>query len=1312
MKKSIKNKAIAILACLFAIALSCTLIGTSTVRADEVSKEQNFINNVNEFVTLADADGNGSLTAEEVREVMGTKADTYFLAMYNFVSNDDTAAEHEEGYDEARNTVYPLVLAQYDYNGAVQLYSTLVTGIRDIYTKTGFSYDNHGTVETARADLNRLSGSVDYAKDYAFLKNCDLPKVEVEGVEEFQDIYEAEKKIKEWREAIVNAINAIKAIKVYVSDVAANDTVAVFDDAANAYRSSYEVLLSSKTTIGNARTLADKVKSVNGTSDLKYIDGTVAFEGDKTNHYAILTGAEESLKDQYTKITDVETLIDKASAEYSDVAGAEKCYTIWASRIKPAQDAYDGLTGTDYNGDGIDDNLNNLKNGVKSEKVSKLNEMVVKYSLVKAEIAGVVSKINAIGTVSYNNASKTLKGEAKKAFNSLPNDVKVNDETEGQENLCVENYATLVKAEKDWAKFEAEVNALIDSIKGLREIEVTNGADIFNAFGNTQLLYNNLSDQKNQLKGDAANGILGVEPTLLDEAFTPINYTSEVTTCKGAYEYYQTLSQAINTATKEIKKNINELKLLDVRFTDTFDKKVSDIVKAIGELPKIEGELDPRYRGAIDNYNDFITIQGKYNELLALAGTWADSVVATVSVNTFEAVATSVVNFEAIVAKYLDGTDEAKTTLKTDLAAFNKIYVDADTENTDKAFKDYYATFAASEEKKTEIIAKLDAVKEAANVLVRPELTAASENAAYATAVADVTALYNALATYDDTSVEGYITTAEYFETNENYSDAYVAYRNSLIYVAANAIEEEIAKITNTGLEVADYISAARTAYNRDVAEGSVFTKEEVQGEVRNYGILTTAEANVTAFINGVYDLLKGASYEGADVAASDVTIPSIMKDESLIAGFYKVNVTTTTALAEAYNELTDVEKAYVSGELSVAAANDLLRTIIDLASFNAETEMVGKKLSYLDTQLATFISQYVAGTVEAGRYETLDAYVNALTGTQQQYLTNLGDFQQIQRDKELADRLKDAIDNLYDEVVAGKVTNETVIDYYVISSIYEGLNNSQKKLIVSAYNEGDASKTLADIKAKIDESTVIDIAGALEDLKTKIDDLKEDTGADIAGINNQITDISGNIEAINSQLNALNTLLKVANDKNTIDEINEKITALEAAKTELQGKIETLNTDLNNAKNDLQSKINAANTALETAKTELNGKIDSSKTELQGKIDALKTELEGKLDAAKAELQGKITALETAKTELEGKIAATNTELSNTKTALENKDKELEDMIKKVEKDLTEKYDGEVKSLKDTITVISVIFGILIAACAACVVVLFVKKK
>ena len=1333
MKKSIKNKAIAILACLFAIALSCSLFGMSTVHAEEVSKEQKFINNVASFVTLADTDHDGSLSADEVRAVMGTNADTYFLAMYGFINNDDTATTHLEGYAAAKAN-YGIILGQYNLNGAIDLYSALATRIRNIYKLTGYSYKDHEVVEGARADITHLSGT-GYEKDMAFLKNSDLPKVEVSGVEEFEDIIEAEKKIAKWKKDIENAIKAIKEIQVYAGTVEANATVNVFDDIAGAYRNTadYEVLLASENSIISAESFAEIVKN-NG--DLSFINGTKAFVGDSTNHYKVLTDARAEVNKQKEKIVEVENAIEAAFAKYSEVAGAEVCYTIYESDIKPANDKYEALTGNDYNNDGVVDNLNNLKNGVNATKKANLDKMLDTYAAVKNAIEGtdgVQEKITAIGTVSYTNASKTLIEAARTAFDALPNDVKAESNKKEEDgsytnaNKYVNNYESLINAEKDWAKFVAEVNALINSIKALRGIEVNTPNDIFGAFVATQLLYNALSDKNNQLKGDAANGIVGVEPTALDEPFTPNGYIDAIANCKNAYEYYQTLSNQINTATKDIKTDINSLNALyagKVRLTDDFEALYNKIVGAIDLLPKVNviGEdgnpvlnedgtpaqkPDPRYIGALGpDYDTFVALQTKYLGLLDLAKEWADSVVSeTVSVNTFDAVAASVGKFNAIVAAYdvFAPATTAEESLKADVAAFSKVY------NT-KAYSAYYTTYENGIAKKADIITALENVEALANALVRPtDIADVAQNATYATEVENVTTAFIGLAGFD-VAGEGYITTTKYFE--DNYANAFLAYKNGLINVKANAIEEKIAAALAAGA-TGNLIKDARDAYNAEVTS-DMFTKEDVQNAVRNAALLDEGETAARNFVDAVNALLKEAAFSNTgvygDVDKANVVLVPVTY-ANVKEGFYRVHIPATESATALYNALTDVMKEYVDGDYNVAEAKAMLDKIIEIAAINDATKP-NNKLQVIDKALKQYINEYTGTGVVSHDYKELKELVESLTASQIGLLDNYTDFAKIETDLEVAEQLKGAIDKLYEEVMAGKVTNETVIDYYVINSIYEGMNISQQKLVVSAANNGDTAKTLADIKAKIDESTVIDISGALEDLKTKIDDLKEDTGADIADINTQIAGISGNIDTINSQLNALNMLLKVANAKNTIDEINEKITALEAAKTELQGKIDTLNTDLNNAKNDLQSKINAANTALETAKTELNGKIDSSKTELQGKIDALKTELEGKLDAAKAELQGKITALETAKTELEGKIAATNTELSNTKTALENKDKELEDMIKKVEKDLTEKYDGEVKSLKDTITVISVIFGILIAACAACVVVLFVKKK
>ena len=1310
MKTRVKNKAIAILLFLCAMFMSFSLIGNNAAFAGSDSvKETEFVTNVNSFVAMADSDENGSLSDGEIRAVMGVRneegmtADALFLAMYNFVNNDDTATEHIAGYEEAK-TIYSLVIAQYDLNGAVQLYSTLATTIRNIHTLKGYSYKDHLKVEAARAQVTLLSGA-GYEQDMAFLKNIDITDPE-SG--EFEDLVKAEAKIAAWKADIENAIAAIKAINVYVVADAAMKTV--HDGSAYRNAADYNVYLASEGTINAARARANKVI---GNGDLVYINGTQAFDGETINHYKVLTDAETALAAEKQKIKDVENLIDTAYAKYSETVGAEVCYTIWESDIKPAKDAYDALS---------EDINNNLKNAVNTDKKDNLDAMVATYGSVKTAIEGVVTKIGAIGTVKYDAASKTKISDARTAFNALPADVKNNDNTDGA-TLCVSNYDVLLAAEAVWKKYADEVDALINAIKGLRAIESNTPLQIYSAFGEAQKLYNGLSDKNNQLVGDSGNEIKGVNGTLLDTAFTPEGYLAEITTCKDAYAYYQNISNAITTATKDIKKNINELNSLyggKVRLTDAFEAKFNEIVNALASdtIPKIDGEIDPRYKGAIDNYSVYETLKAKYESLLALAGEWVDSIVKeTVSVNTFGAVEVSVEKFNAIAAEY---DEDIRSYFETDIAAFSKIYVDGDAATADKAFSEHYNTFTTSKTVKANVIAALDAVKTAADALSRPELADAANNGAYKTAVENVTALYNGLAVYDVTG-EGYITTAEYFRTNENYSSSYSAYRNGLINVAANAIEEKIAKITDNSSDNANYIAEARTAYDAEVASGALYSADEVREAVRNAEVLTTAEETVQSFVNAVKALLKNASYTGTDVALSEVTVPAIVNDDNLITGLYKTDVSVTKTLAETYAAFNNVQKAYISGEdYNVAAAAELLDKIIAIVSKDYAHDVAGKKLAYIDSQLQDYINLYALGTSTAERYEKLNEFVNALTPSQQGLLNNLAAFQQISRDKEVADKLAASINELYDAVAGGVITDEKVIDYYIISSIYETLNNSQKALVVTAYNGGDAGATLADIKAAIDAAGIVNVADKLAELQAAIDDAEADYTAKIAAAKSELQTL---IDALESDLDGA-----IADYQAKIDAINAKITAIEAdyvakiaaAKTELEQGIAAAKAELNgkiedgiaDAKNELDGKIDDLSDALDAAELALNGKIDSDIAAAKAALDAKDAELAQKIAEANAALEQAKAALDAKDAELAQKIADAKAALEQAKAALEAKDAELAEKIDGVKAELTEKYDGEIESLKNALIVVSAVMGVLILACAACVIVLFVKKR
>lgn len=1317
MTKTLKKSFIVILMLVTSLFFGFAFGTANSASAADLTVEENkFISDVNAFIDLADTDDNGVLSSDEILAKKGNaEADSKFLSMYTFISNSDTG-NTEATYVVAKQS-YQTIYNQYNISGAVDFYSTLATSIRNIYTVTGSSYQQHTVVENARTEANKFA-DVGYEKDLAFLKNSDLPFTDSD---DYEDLVKAEAKIAVWKANIENAIAAIKAIQVYVVKDPVVDTLTpVYDALTDVYLVDYVVLYGSKNSVSAARAAANIVINQNDSMYINNAETSI----DSINHYSILTAAETAIAALENSVKNVKDLIDAAKAQYKTEAGSEVCYTIYESSIKPAKVAYAALTGADYNGNGVSDNLNNLQAGVTN--INDLNAMLSTYATVSVAIEEVVTKITAIGTVKYDNDSKDKIKTARDAFDALPNDVKVNDNAENVTTYCVSNYVTLKAAEAKWNAYVTEVNDLIASIKKLRTVETTDGGiNIFKEFGKTQDLYNNLSDKNNQLKGDEANGIVGVEPALLDEAFKPEGYIENITNCKDAYLYYQNLSNKINTATKDIIKDINTLNGYYsglVRFNNAFDTTYTNIVNAIALLPKVEGELDPRYKGAINNYDTFKTLDDAYSNLLALAETWIDSIVNTVSVNTFDAVETSVNNFNAIVAAYKQKTDVdpvlyTEADLTADLAAFSRVYLT-------KLYSEYYTAYTASVAKKTEIIGKLDEIKDAVaeGTLVRPTLEnaldASNGNAAYKTAVEDVTTKYNALSSYDDTSVEGYITTAKYFETGTNYFASYALYKAALINVKAHVIEEAIAKIASNADDNVDYISAARTAFDAAVAEGSVFTKDDVQAAVRNSAELTNAETAVKNFVDGVNELLNGADYNGNDVTAVDT---AAINDDTLILGIYKLNVTNAKSLKNSYTNFSSVYKAYAAEGFVVADANTLLDSII--ARVGDKTQ---GKIKYIDDQLTDFINQYTAGTSAAGRYEKLNEFVNALTSSQKALLDHLGNFEQIQRDKVVAEQLGEAIEKLLGEVNANKITNETVIDYYVINSIFENMNPSQKALVP---NIGDktAAKNLEAIKIKIDAAVaatngVVDISSKLTELETAKGTLEDR----IDGIDDAISDL----QQIRDDIDALETLT------GTSGSIQQAIKALQTAKGNIESQIADINTTLGN----LGTKDTELAGLIE-AITKENGTIDSkiadAKALIEGAYAAADTEIKNALDKAKVDLNTAINAEKTAREaaiktlqealtaaqgdidNLKGDLATANTNITNLQKALEQAQKDFDDAMKAEQAAREEAIEAEqearaeeTKSLNNAIVTITIIFSIVLVALVACVVVLFLKAR
>ena len=1260
MTKTIKKSFVVVLmlvmSLFFALAVG-TGYSSASAADEEKTDAQVFIENVETFKTTVG--GEDGLSAEEIRNSMSQRDKvTLFFRMYNYVSSAGVITDADV---KAAKQVYQKIYDQYNLNGAVDLYTSLTSSVYAIYTEKGQSYKDAFKVEAARTAWNDLNTDTAKAQDLGMLKNSDLAYDTATGDPDM--LVKAEAKVKEWKKNIDDAIDAIKQIQVVTTD-ADTATVAVFDTAANKYLDTYVGVLKSQNTLTAAK---NAIAVVETQGDLNFLknDGGV-------NHYAVYNKVTEGYNAQNAKVKAVVDLIQVAYGKYSEEAGKEVCYSIHDD-IVAARTAHDLLVNTPVNA--LQDKVKAYDDGV--NYFNRLTTMEAKYADVVEAIAGVVAKINDIGEVKYTEASKGLIDAARTAFNALPADVKTHDTAEETETTWVENYQTLLDAEAKFAEYVAQVDNSIKAINGMKAF--VNGSQFYSEYNKMFTVVNkDMKDLENQLNG---NGTLkGVWKTNLDEAYTPEDAVSELKTCKDAYDYYRNLATKISAQTQSISNNITAIRALDLRFTEEFENLYVAISNAINSLPKVtnaEGvEVpDERFIGAISGYAEWLTIKADYEALVATAEEWLATVVNhTVTVNDFEALTASEAKYAALEAVYF-GADEAekKTNLATDLAAFTARSFTL--EEVKKTYQAWFELYKAGLTKRGDIIAATDALKVQIEALVRPELNMALDgtagNAAYKTAVEAVTAAYNKLTTdFDVNLTEEDKTTQVYFQ--ENYAEAFAAYETALVNVKANAVEEKIALIETDKELTENRIAEARTAY--DAAAATLAEGVEFAQYVRNYEALTTVEALVNGFVDDVNSLLKGAAYDGSDVAVADLVVETAYTNDKLVKGLYKADVSNVTALLAKYASMTAVQKAYVTEGKNVETAYAVLEKVARIAAKFETT--VGAKLTYLDDVLDEFVGQYKAGSATTNTYETLNAFVEALTESQQALLHNLADFQQIQRDKEVADQLQNAIDKLDAEVSAGKITNETVIDYYVINTIYENLNNSQKALLgKNEAGEFTASLKLAEIKGKIDAAVesgagVIDITAKFEELNT--------------ALNNAKTDLNSKIDTINASLEALNTAKAALEAKDT--ELNGLITALQTAKTELENKVKAL-------------EDRAA--ALEAKDTELGNKINDIVKE-GGTLDTLKKALE---DAYKAADKALEDAYKAADVELEKAYKAADEAI---KTSLESTKTALEAAIKAE----TEAREAATQKLNKALVTVSVIFGILIAGLIACVVLLFVKKR
>ena len=248
-----------------------------------------------------------------------------------------------------------------------------------------------------------------------------------------------------------------------------------------------------------------------------------------------------------------------------------------------------------------------------------------------------------------------------------------------------------------------------------------------------------------------------------------------------------------------------------------------------------------------------------------------------------------------MIAAIGEVTLESETVIAEARAAY-----DALTEER-KALVENYETLMAAEAVLAELKAAAAGNQAAANA-VKEQIAAIGEVTLESeAAITEARAAYDALTDAQKDLVDNYVFLTAAEATLNALKTAAAADR-----AAANAVEEKIAAIGEVSLAKENKITEARTAYDA--------LTEARKALVENYETLTAAE---TALAD-----LKAAT--AADQAAADAV-------EAKIAAIGTVTLTSENAITEArdaYNALTDAQKALVENYQTLTAAEDALTAL------------------------------------------------------------------------------------------------------------------------------------------------------------------------------------------------------------------------------------------------------------------------------------------------------------------------------------------------------------------------------------------------
>ena len=518
-----------------------------------------------------------------------------------------------------------------------------------------------------------------------------------------------------------------------------------------------------------------------------------------------------------------------------------------------------------------------------------------------------------------------------------------------------------------------------------------------------------------------------------------------------------------------------------------------------------------------------------------------------------------------------------------------------------------------------------------------------------------------------ESNLEGQITASEQKVLNE-------------LNTVKSALESQLATINNTiaTLQAKDAELDQKIADLQKYVDGEIKTTKDwasaTFSTLEQYEATQTAISQINALIKSTQESITALEEKLSKKITDDIAVAVAGVNSDIAAKVTEITDAYTAAIATAKTEIeaayTDaIKRAITASEISM---KDWVNGVLAEGYY---------KKAEIDGKITALATQVTDG--DAALQKEIDALTEALAKAESDLTAAYT--------KAIEDAITKNNGEITAEIAAAvKIAQDNL--QAQIDTINTEIEKIKARLDIIEADINTINQQIAAINGSIDDLKAMDaeLKGYIESLQTTAADLQSQIDATNAEIENVKKEMGNEIDAVEQSL-----LNKLDNLKTTLEgelaTIKANIEALKAKDTELEGKITTLETYVNNqlqATEDwvnatfatlaqyqevqntiagIKSDITAINTAMADLETRINNKIA---TDIKAAIDVLRAELG-------ADYAAKIEAATNAVT------SAYTDAIATTKTAIEVAyTKAIEDAIKASETSMKAWVNGELQNV------------------------------